>query len=142
MHLDLFLSLPMEYKQTLKVRCRIFSFDNIYKARCNLILDTGASTTSITKRLIVDELKYTNIEKGKTKKRTATGIAHLDAATISKIEIGGEFAVPDLKVDILDWEDSEIDGVIGMDILSKLYFYSDTKTFILRSTPFDKSKEG
>ena len=142
MHLDLFLSLPMKYKQTLKLRCKIFSFDNIYKARCNLILDTGASTTSIIRRLIVNELKYTNIEKGKTKKRTATGIAYLDAATISKIEIDGEFAVPDLKIDILNWEDSEIDGVIGMDILSKLYFYSDTKTFTLGSTPFEDVKMG
>ena len=108
--------------------------------RCNLILDTGASNTSLTRKL-VGRLKYTNTEKGKTQKRTATGIAYLDAATISKIEIGGEFAVPDLKIDILDWEDSEIDGVIGMDILSKLYFYSDTKTFILRSTPFESIGE-
>ena len=139
--MDLFLSLPIEYKQTLKVQCKILSFDNSDKLSCTLILDTGASTTSITKKLIVDKLKYTNIEKGKTKKRTATGIAYLDAATISKIEIGGEFAVPDLKIDILDWEDSEIDGVIGMDILSKLYFYSNTKTFILRSTPFENMLE-
>ena len=136
MNLDLFLSLPIKYRNTMKVRCKIFSGDRSNFERLTLIIDTGASTTSLTKNLIAGRLGYTSITKGTTKKRTATGSHYFDTTTISRIEIGGEFAFSNIPIDILEWEDSSVAGVIGMDILSQLHFRSDTQVFRIQNKPF------
>ena len=139
--MDLFLSLPIKYRNTMKVRCKIFDNTKAKFKEVTLIVDTGASTTSLAKNLIAGRLGYTSFTKGATKKRTATGLQYFDTTTLSRIEIGGEFAFSDIPIDILDWEDSSFAGVIGMDILSQLHFHSDTQILRIQNKPFNFEEE-
>ena len=136
MILDLFLSLPITFKQTLRVQCSVFSKDKSFAKKCTLLIDTGASSTSLTRKFVLMRLKYADIIKSKMPQLTATGLVQFDTTIISKIDIAGEFEVSNLQVNILEWENSALDGVIGMDILSKLHFHSDTKYFRLQNKPF------
>jgi len=60
----------------------------------------------------------------------------LDMVKISNLAIGGEFAVSDFNINLLDWEDYSFHGIIGMDILSQVYFKSDKKNFVMQREPF------
>ena len=136
MKLDLFLSLPVKFNKTLKVNCKIFSKDKLTYQEGRVIIDTGASTTSLYRMLLEKLLGYGNIVKGTTEKYTATGLTCLDTVVLSRIEIGGELAFNNVGIDVLEWTETAILGVIGMDILSRLHFHSDTKNFYLQSKPF------
>ena len=135
MNLDLFLSLPVKPKNTCKIRCLIYSKNDESHIRCSLIFDTGASTTSLT-RSVTNALNYTEIQKGRVPKTTANGLITFDTVEISRIVVGGEFAFNNMVTDILKWKNSSIQGVIGMDIISKLHFYSDTNNLVIQNKPF------
>ena len=137
MKLDLFISIPISIKSTMKVRCSIYSLDCNKIVNRRLVIDTGATTTALTKNLLVKQLDYKIINTNKVYKRTAVGLSYFDTVNVSQIRIGGEFQIKDITVDVLDWEDAHIAGIIGMDILSRLYFYSDTKTFTMQTKPFN-----
>ena len=136
MHLDLFLSLPVRFEKTLNVESKVFTQDKNNFKRCKLLIDTGASNTALTRELVQDILKYDNFSKSSVIKRTAAGYIQFYNSIVSRIEMGNQFAFNNWVVDILEWTDSEIEGVIGMDILSKLHFHSDTYTFTLQNKPF------
>jgi hypothetical protein len=84
----------------------------------------------------LENLNYSNLTKGRTINRTAGGLLYLDKTILSRIEIGGEFGISNLEINVLDWEDSSVHGIIGMDILSRLHIHSDTKYFNISSEPF------
>ena len=133
--MDLFLLLPITYKSTMKVECKIFSPNKSVARHLTLIIDTGASSTAIS-RSRIEALGYTDITKGAVPMRTAGGLMHLDTTILSRLDFGGEFTISNLEVNILDWEDTSIHGVIGMDILSKLHLHSNTKTLAIQTKPF------
>jgi predicted aspartyl protease len=115
------------------VECKIFSKSKKHVRELSLVIDTGAASTSLPRNL-TEALGYS--PTGKEPRRTATGIVTLDNTLLSRIELGGEFAFSNLIINILDWEDSSFHGVIGMDILSKLHFHSDTKSLTIQLKPF------
>ena len=139
MNQSLFLALPIRNNETVRVDCRVYSKDLKIFSDISLVIDTGASRTSI-KRSTIMFLKYgKDIRKDTISKQTAIGTAYFDTVNISQLDIHPEFRFKNLKVDILDWEDGVFTGggVIGMDILSRLHFHSNTKTFTIQSRPFD-----
>ncbi|MCL1999061.1 MAG: retroviral-like aspartic protease family protein [Turicibacter sp.] len=100
-----------------------------------LLVDTGAGRTAIT-RNILEQIGYTKMTKDSKPSRTATGLVYFDMVKIAKLELGGEFAFADVNVHVLEWKNSHLHGVIGMDILSKLHIHSDTVNFVIQSKPF------
>jgi len=100
-----------------------------------LLLDTGAARTAITRNILMG-LGYTQMTKSKTPTMTATGLVYFDMVKIAKLELGGEFAFADVNVHVLEWKNSHLHGVIGMDILSRLHIHSDTVNFVIQSNPF------
>jgi len=64
------------------------------------------------------------------------GKKRFDITTISQLHLIGIYKRKNLEVEVLDWEDYSYHGIIGMDILSRLHFRSDSKLFELQSKPF------
>jgi len=110
--------------------------EKITPRRITLLVDTGAGRTAIS-RNILESLGYTEMTKDPKPSRTATGLVHFDMVKIAKLELGGEFAVANVDVHVLEWTDSNLQGVIGMDILSKLHIHSDTVNFVIQNKPFE-----
>jgi len=102
----------------------------------NLLIDTGATRTAIT-RNVLEDLGYTKMTKDPKPMRTAAGLLYFDMTKITRLTLGGEFAFADVNVHVLEWKDSHLHGVIGMDILSKLHIHSDTVNFVIQSKPFE-----
>ena len=112
-NLDLFLSLPIKSNNTLKVECKVYALNKVKYESCRLLIDTGASTTALSRKLL-RKLLYADFKKGTVEKHCASGVILLDTVEISRITIGGEFLCNDIKVDVLDWENKSFHGVLGI----------------------------
>ncbi|MCL2016114.1 MAG: retroviral-like aspartic protease family protein [Defluviitaleaceae bacterium] len=147
--MKLLLSLPLSYKQTIKADCFLYPINPQNKPwkdldyfSLNLLIDTGASQTAITRRVLL-KMGYSAFKKGATKKITAppagragTGFAEFETTNIARLSIAREYAFTNLEVEVLDWKDTALHGVVGMDILSQFYIYSDKKTLTIQTQPF------
>jgi len=140
--LKLLLSLPLSYKETTKVRCFLYPknppnkpWKDVEYIPLNLLIDTGASQTAITRRMLL-KMGYSAFKKGATKKITATGFAEFETTNIARLSIAREYAFTNLEVEVLDWKNTALHGVVGMDILSQFYIYSDKKTLTIQTQPF------
>ena len=133
--MNLFLSVPIKSRETMKIECNLFSPNKATSREIVLLIDTGASRTAISRKQL-QALKYTNIKKDPAPKRTVSGLVYLDMVKVSYLAIGGEFAFSNFNINLLDWEDSSFHGIIGMDILSQVYFKSDKKNFVMQREAF------
>jgi len=104
------------------------------------MIDTGASRTALTRDVACGILGYEDIIKDTKPIMTAAGFMYFDMVKISRIELGGEFAFTDFNINLLDWKNVAVHGVVGMDVLAKLHIHSDTKTFAIQNVPFDIAK--
>lgn len=144
--LDLFISVPVKdiktgLGNTMLVDCYLYHSRATKKfQKIQLLIDTGATKTAVTRNTL-QRLGYTKFAKGPTEKNTAAGKRAFDTTKISKLVLASIVTVPDLEVDALDWEDVRYHGIIGMDILSRLHFRSDTKLFELQNKPFETQPE-
>ena len=87
-----------------------------------LILDTGADTTALTREYL-KKSGYGMYSKSGKKKSTATGEVELLTCAINGITIANQFKFGQMKVDVLEnWKAHTVVGVIGMDILSQMTF--------------------
>ncbi|MCL1987476.1 MAG: retroviral-like aspartic protease family protein [Firmicutes bacterium] len=139
--MKLLLSLPLYFKHTMKVKCFLYSdnpsnksWKEIEYIPLRLLIDTGASQTAITKNILI-KMGYTNFKKSNVKKITATGLATFETTNVARLSIAKEYAFSNLEVEVLDWSNTALHGVIGMDVLSQFYIYSDKKTFTIQSQP-------
>ena len=98
-----------------------------------LIIDTGADTTALTKEFL-QKNGYKHYQKSGAKKRTVTGEIELHTCEINGMMIANQFKVSKMKIDVLSgWGEHAVVGVIGMDILSRLTFIlsHEHKKFLL-----------
>jgi len=133
---NILLSFDVNNKSTFKADCLLYSLDKTKGSKpITLLIDTGASQTAIV-RDALEELGYSNFTKNSHRKQTAVGKKRFDITTISLLHLVGIYKRKNLEVEVLDWEDYSYHGIIGMDILSRLHFRSDSKIFELQSKPF------
>ena len=94
-----------------------------------LMLDTGASTTSVRQ----DKLTSLTIVKENVKFRTAGGVVfnHMYKANIFRM---GEIELRDFKISGLSYYDEDSDGLLGMNFLRKFDFKIDQHDNILYLT--------
>jgi predicted aspartyl protease len=84
----------------------------------NLIYDTGADTTTITREALM-RLGYTNFAPSGKVKRTASDFIEPFTCVVTELIIGNQFRLRNMKVDVSEHEStSAFDGVIGMDFIS------------------------
>ena len=98
-----------------------------------VILDTGATRTSISKKVLLKH-GYGKYTKSATKKMTAVGEISFSYCTVKSIKLANEFVYENLRVDVLEgWENRAVVGVIGIDVLSQLTFIlsGEHKKFLL-----------
>ncbi len=97
--------------------------------KVNLILDTGATITSLNKS-IAKEIQYKTIKEN-INTNTAAGLAKAKLVQINKISLGNtylnDFKVTISKIDI----SKKFDGLLGMNFLKKFKFYIDQENAIL-----------
>ena len=92
-----------------------------------LIVDSGASRTSITKEVLHGH-GYGQYSVSTQQKRTADGFKRFKYTTINGMCIAKEFAFGEMVVDVLEnWDESTVVGVIGLDILTQLTFITSHK---------------
>ena len=133
---NVLLSFDVQGNTTFKTECKIQSSSGeIESEEITLLIDTGASQTAIVRKVLVD-LGYSKFTKNQIRKQTAMGKKRFDITTISQLHLIGIYKRKNLEVEVLDWEDYSYHGIIGMDILSRLHFRSDSKIFELQSKPF------
>ncbi|MCL1987536.1 MAG: retroviral-like aspartic protease family protein [Firmicutes bacterium] len=135
--MSLCLAWAVKSRKTMTVDCEIFSANKKSKYPVNLLIDTGATRTSISRYVACGILGYTDLKKDTHSVITPTGIVKFDMVKISRIELGGEFAFSNFNANILDWKNFALHGIVGMDILSKLHIHSDTKIFAIQDYPFN-----
>jgi len=130
------LSFDVKSKTTFKIECKLYSSDGKDYKEISLLIDTGASQTAIV-RNVLTEFGYIKFTKSKYEKQTATGRKTFDITKISQLHMIGIYKRKNFEVEVLDWKKYSYHGIIGMDILSRLHFRSDTKLFELQNKPFD-----
>ena len=127
-------------RDTIKLDCYLIPANRKIKvARTfpQLILDTGASTTSITREFLIRN-GYGKYTKSETKKLTAVGPVEFYHCIINGIEIANSFKYGEMQIDVIDgWDQRAVVGVIGMDILSQLTFIlsHEYNKFLLTDKP-------
>jgi clan AA aspartic protease (TIGR02281 family) len=90
-------------------------------APARLVLDTGASFTTITHEL-ADSLGYSARDgHGLARVTTAVGVEHGYFLRVATIEVLG-FALRDIEVHVFDLGHRGIDGLLGMSFLRFLNF--------------------
>jgi len=115
------LDLNIKIGQPFMAIMRIFRHDTPSKDRsefeqARFVVDTGASTTHISRKLLSD-LGYTDFSKDTTKSKNTTQVYYADVCHVRKISFGG-LSIGNHKVKIFEKDEgSQIDGLIGMDIL-------------------------
>jgi len=137
---SILLSFDVKNKTTFKTDCKLYSPDGKTEFPIKLLVDTGASQTAIV-RDILEDLGYKNFTKSKHEKQTATEKKVFDITKISLLHMIGIYKRKNLEVEVLNWEEYSYHGIIGMDILSRLHFRSDTKLFELQNKPFETQLE-
>jgi len=105
-----------------------------------LLIDTGASYTSVPSLILMQLVQEQQAEKvGRNKIQTAGGLIEADIYKVKKMAIGGfsvnDIIVTELNLDTLDGSQNEIDGLLGMNFLNLFYFTIDPITQQLFLTP-------
>ncbi|MCL1999244.1 MAG: aspartyl protease family protein [Turicibacter sp.] len=144
--MDLFFTSPVKESKTFIVRCRVYSpnptnkhWDKIDKGYFNFLIDTGASISGLS-RVYLQKLGYTKFKTGNPPKQTAMGLKSFDSCVMSRIAVGREYPFNTREIDVFDDIGKRYDGVLGVDILSKLHFHSDKEVFTLQDKPIEFTK--
>ncbi|MEH6635866.1 MAG: retropepsin-like aspartic protease [Halioglobus sp.] len=110
----------------------------------NLIIDTGASITTLTRdsfsRVVHSGFEY----RGSRLFNTANGLTQGEVYRVTSISVG-ETRIDDLDIAVLDYESSEgVDGLLGMNVLRNFRFEidQDKELLYLRPRPGSDSQDG
>ncbi len=112
------LSFSIPNNGLIKIDITIYSFNDKDLRSVNLVLDTGASVTSINSK-VLSHLGYDiSNPKDKVEFLTAGGYVENGFIELSRLTVfGKEFE--NINVGVIDFpEDEYIDGLLGIDILS------------------------
>ena len=90
-----------------------------------LLLDTGASITSLDSRLVL-KLGLNTSTSGELLLRTAGGVIRAKTVELDSLNIGGHM-VRDLKIASVDLGGEVADGLLGMNFLDEFKFVIDQK---------------
>ena len=100
----------------------------------SLVLDTGAAVTTLSKD-IFDFLGYNVASGGKKRVTTASGIEYMNDVTLDKIMFAG-FELTNITAYAHVFpQNSFIDGVIGINILSNFDMFISLQNKILKLIP-------
>lgn len=113
------------------------------RAQTRIIVDTGASLTSLSRALAESVGIQVNDKNIQLPVQTANGVTMAPLVKLSTLRIG-EAVINDLDVILLDnWTDSEVTGLLGMNVLNQFAWQIDTSKnrLLLKPNPKPPSKE-
>ena len=129
--MDSLLKINLKNSRTIIIPSALSSVDRKISRKINLIFDTGADKTAISKSTLM-QMGYTQFIPSNTEKRSAIGIFRPETTIVSELIIGGQFRLSHFLLDVLEAESSStFDGIIGMDFISQLEVTISNKNKLL-----------
>ncbi|MCL1844312.1 MAG: retroviral-like aspartic protease family protein [Defluviitaleaceae bacterium] len=109
------------YSSTIRLPCLLVPANSaLHTQNCQLLLDTGAGKSALTKEFL-NRNGYGIYSKVGKNKMTASGEAEFHTCEVNDLTIANQFKLGKMKFDVLqNWKTHSVVGLIGMDMLSQM----------------------
>ena len=99
------------------IKVYFYTFKTQQYKECWIGLDTGAETTTLSKDILYN-LEYNVSDYPSKRIIAATKKEYVNVVNLEKLKLG-DFELNNIEVNALDFENSFISGVLGLNVLTK-----------------------